>query len=64
MDRIYEIEKWVLMVAPGKGEIFDVFARSMARIRGSRGRLVVNAVVLLIFALNSCWNSKPIELTT
>ncbi|KAL7173765.1 hypothetical protein ACSBR2_033093 [Camellia fascicularis] len=31
----------------------------MVRIRRSRGRLVGNAIVLLIFTLNSCWNGKP-----
>lgn len=35
----------------------------MARIRGSRGRLVGYAVVFL-FTLNSCWNAEARESTT
>lgn len=36
--------------------------RSMARIRGNRGRLVRNAVMLL-FTLDSCWDAETREAT-
>lgn len=43
---------------------FEVIISMASRIRGSRGRLVGNAVVFLLFTLNSCWNVKPGESAT
>ena len=41
-------------------EFSGFWAHSMARIGGSRGqRLVGDAVVVLLSALNSCRNAKP-----
>lgn len=56
METSNEMEKWVFSTS--YREDFGLLVlHSMARIGGSRGRLVGDAIVLLL-TLNSCWNPE------